>query len=149
MESVIHIGRYPKTRYWWKCSQIVIKTSLYMFKPMKTTLHISIRSHGFVCPCSCVDLWRLSVTSHSPSIAYFISWANRFHITSALILPTLSSWGNLNAGEKEERGQCVHLGREGKWHGEQIRAAKNKQRRGDWKGNGSEYGEQGERDSLV
>ena len=35
---------------------------------------------------------------HSPSIAYFISWANRFHITSALILPTLSSWGNLNGG---------------------------------------------------
>lgn len=37
----------------------------------------------------------------SPSIAYFISWANRFHITSALILPTLSSWGNLDGGEKK------------------------------------------------
>lgn len=30
-----------------------------------------------------------------PSMAYFISWAKRLHITSALILPTASSWGNL------------------------------------------------------
>lgn len=33
---------------------------------------------------------------HLPSIAYFISWANMFHITSALIFPTFSSWGNLD-----------------------------------------------------
>ena len=37
----------------------------------------------------------VGVGGHSPSIAYFISWANRFHITSALILPTFNSWGNL------------------------------------------------------
>lgn len=30
-----------------------------------------------------------------PSMAYFISCANIFHMTSALILPTFSSWGNL------------------------------------------------------
>ncbi len=30
-----------------------------------------------------------------PSMAYIISWANMFHITSALIFPTFSSWGNL------------------------------------------------------
>lgn len=44
---------------------------------------------------------------HSPSIAYFISWANRFHITSALILPTLSSWGNLDEGEKRRLLLCT------------------------------------------
>ena len=32
---------------------------------------------------------------HLPSMAYFISCANIFHMTSALILPTFSSWGNL------------------------------------------------------
>lgn len=31
----------------------------------------------------------------SPSMAYFISWANKFHMTSALIFPTFSSCGNL------------------------------------------------------
>lgn len=35
---------------------------------------------------------------HSPSIAYFMSCAKRFHITSALIFPTFSSWGNLGQG---------------------------------------------------
>ena len=30
-----------------------------------------------------------------PSRAYFMSWANSIHMTSALTLPTLSSWGNL------------------------------------------------------
>lgn len=28
-------------------------------------------------------------------MAYFISWANKFHMTSALIFPTFSSCGNL------------------------------------------------------
>lgn len=39
--------------------------------------------------------WETPGWRDSPSMAYFMSWANRFHITSALILPTFSSWGNL------------------------------------------------------
>lgn len=50
-------------------------------------------------------LWDVSVT-HTytvqvckdivlPSRAYFMSWAKSIHMTSALTLPTLSSWGNL------------------------------------------------------
>lgn len=35
-----------------------------------------------------------------PSRAYFMSWANSIHMTSALTLPTLSSWGNLRRHKK-------------------------------------------------
>lgn len=41
----------------------------------------------------------------SPSRAYFMSWAKSIHMTSALTLPTLSSWGNL----EEQRSKTVKI----------------------------------------
>lgn len=46
--------------------------------------------HGW---CKKIAWWKPH--KNLPSIAYFISCANMFHMTSALILPTFSSWGNL------------------------------------------------------
>lgn len=44
---------------------------------------------------------QLHLRRRLPSIAYFMSRANRFHMISALILPTFSSCGNLECNERE------------------------------------------------
>ena len=50
-----------------------------------------------------------SIQTHSvlPSRAYFMSWANSIHMTSALTLPTLSSWGNLEVKKSGVRKRQI------------------------------------------
>lgn len=77
------------------------------FVPLDLTMSRNQHSIIYLINNPCDDKARYNADIHSPSIAYFISWANRFHITSALILPTLSSWGNLDEGEKRRRLLCT------------------------------------------
>lgn len=65
-------------------------------------------------PLSCHSLKHTNfIHTHTvlPSRAYFMSWANSAHMTSALTLPTLSSWGNLKGGGRvqgsETNRECV------------------------------------------
>lgn len=60
---------------------------------------------------ACVSNWAAKVsreqTRHLPSMAYFMSWANNVHMTSADTFPTLSSCGNLKEKKKSVNRQST------------------------------------------